>query len=142
MICLKMSLRLSGVMVPLAYALTTDSAYLLYEFADKGNLFDVLQGSLGSCLDWTNRYSIALGVANGLAYLHGLPAGPILLLDLSSKVVMIKSLNEPQIGDIELYKVIDPSKSTGNLSDVGGFCWLCSSRICLHDEGDNGRKCV
>ncbi|XP_076891222.1 uncharacterized protein LOC143542542 [Bidens hawaiensis] len=113
-------LRNSNVLVPLAYTLTVDSAYLLYEFSEKGTLFDVLQGSLGSCLDWTNRYSIALGVANGLAYLHGLPTGPILLLDLSSKAVMLKSLNEPRIGDIELYKVIDPSKSTGNLSDVAG----------------------
>ncbi|KAJ0580392.1 putative receptor protein-tyrosine kinase RLK-Pelle-LRR-XI-1 family [Helianthus annuus] len=113
-------LRNSNVMIPLAYALTVDSAYLLYEFTDKGTLFDVLHGSLKKCLDWTNRYSIALGVANGLAFLHGCPSGPILLLDLSSKGVMLKSLDEPQIGDIELSKVIDPSKSTGNLSDVAG----------------------
>ncbi|KAM0066959.1 putative receptor protein-tyrosine kinase RLK-Pelle-LRR-XI-1 family [Helianthus debilis subsp. tardiflorus] len=113
-------LRNSNVMIPLAYALTVDSAYLLYEFTDKGTLFDVLHGSLKKCLDWTNRYSIALGVANGLAFLLGCPSGPILLLDLSSKGVMLKSLDEPQIGDIELSKVIDPSKSTGNLSDVAG----------------------
>ncbi|KAI3733161.1 hypothetical protein L1987_64379 [Smallanthus sonchifolius] len=113
-------LRNSSVMIPLAYALTVDSAYLLYEFTDKGTLFDVLHGSLGNCLDWTNRNSIAIGVANGLAFLHGCPLGPVILLDLSSKAVMLKSLNEPQIGDIELAKVIDPSKSTGNLSDVAG----------------------
>ena len=33
---------------------------------------------------------------------------------------MLKSLDEPQIGDIELSRVIDPSKSTGNLSVVAG----------------------
>ncbi|GKC42404.1 leucine-rich repeat receptor-like tyrosine-protein kinase PXC3 [Tanacetum coccineum] len=110
----------SSVMIPLAYTLTSRSAYLFYEFTDKGSLFDVLHGSMGRGLDWTNRYSIALGVANGLAFLHGYASGPITLLDLSSKVVMLKSLNEPQIGDIELSKVIDPSKSTGNLSAVAG----------------------
>ncbi|GJX47457.1 leucine-rich repeat receptor-like tyrosine-protein kinase PXC3 [Tanacetum coccineum] len=113
-------LRNSSVMIPLAYTLTSESAYLFYEFTDKGSLFDVLHGSMGRGLDWTNRYSIALGVANGLAFLHGYASGPITLLDLSSKVVMLKSLNEPQIGDIELSKVIDPSKSTGNLSAVAG----------------------
>ncbi|GJU68616.1 leucine-rich repeat receptor-like tyrosine-protein kinase PXC3, partial [Tanacetum coccineum] len=110
----------SSVMIPLAYTLTSRSAYLFYEFADKGSLFDVLHGSMGSGLDWTNRYSIALGVAKGLAFLHGYASGRITLLDLSSKVVMLKSLNEPQIGDIELSKVMDPSKSTGNLSVVAG----------------------
>ncbi|KAI3820113.1 hypothetical protein L1987_13971 [Smallanthus sonchifolius] len=97
-------LRNSSVMIPLAYALTVDSAYLLYEFTDKGTLFYVLHGSLGNCLDWTNRYSIAIGVANGLAFLHGCPSGSVILLDLSGKAVMLKSLNEPQIGDIELAK--------------------------------------
>ncbi|KAJ9560272.1 hypothetical protein OSB04_005432 [Centaurea solstitialis] len=110
----------SSVMTPLAYALTSDSAYLFYEFTKKGSLFDVLHGNSGGGLDWTNRYSIAIGVANGLTFLHGCSSGPIILLDLSSKVVLLKSLNEPQIGDIELFKVIDPTKSTGNLSAVAG----------------------
>lgn len=110
----------SNVMTPLAYVLTVDSAYLFYEFAPKGTLFDLLHGSLGNALDWPSRYSIAVGVAQGLAFLHGCTCGPILLLDLSSKNIMLKSLKEPQVGDIELYKVIDPSMSTGSLSTVAG----------------------
>ncbi|XP_071741779.1 uncharacterized protein [Rutidosis leptorrhynchoides] len=113
-------LRNSSVMIPLGYALTTDSAYLLYEYNEKGNLFDALHGSLESDLDWANRYSVAIGIANGLAFLHENPTGPIILLDLSSKAIMLKSLNEPLIGDIELSKVIDPSKSTENLSALAG----------------------
>uniref|UniRef100_A0A2N9JBH1 non-specific serine/threonine protein kinase n=1 Tax=Fagus sylvatica TaxID=28930 RepID=A0A2N9JBH1_FAGSY len=110
----------SNVMTPLAYVLTVDNAYLFYEFAPKGTLFDVLHGSLGKALDWASRYSIAVGVAQGLAFLHGCSSGPILLLDLSSRNIMLKSLKEPQVGDIELCKVIDPSKSTGSLSMVAG----------------------
>ncbi|GMY17872.1 leucine-rich repeat receptor-like serine/threonine-protein kinase BAM3 [Fagus crenata] len=110
----------SNVMTPLAYVLTVDNAYLFYEFAPKGTLFDVLNGSLGKALDWASRYSIAVGVAQGLAFLHGCSSGPILLLDLSSRNIMLKSLKEPQVGDIELCKVIDPSKSTGSLSMVAG----------------------
>ncbi|KAL6315493.1 hypothetical protein AAG906_000787 [Vitis piasezkii] len=110
----------SNVMTPLAYVLTVDSAYLFYEYAQKGTLFDILHGSFGSALDWASRYSIAMGIAQGLAFLHGHTSGPVLLLDLSSKSIMLKSVKEPQIGDIELYKVIDPSKSTGSVSTVAG----------------------
>jgi Leucine-rich repeat (LRR) protein len=110
----------SNVMTPLAYVLTVENAYLFYEFAPKGTLFDILHGSSGNALDWASRYSIAVGVAQGLAFLHGCTCGPILLLDPSSTNIMLKSLKEPQVGDIELYKVIDPSKSTGSLSMVAG----------------------
>ncbi|GFS36666.1 leucine-rich repeat transmembrane protein kinase family protein [Actinidia rufa] len=110
----------SNVMTPLAYVLTLDSAYLFYEFAQKGTLFDVLHGSLGEALDWASRYSIAIGVAQGLAFLHGCAYGPVLLLDLSSKSILLKTLREPQVGDIELCKVIDLTKSTGSLSAVAG----------------------
>ncbi|PON58454.1 Tyrosine-protein kinase [Parasponia andersonii] len=110
----------SNVMTPLAYVLSVDNAYLFYEYSSKGSLFDVLHNSSGSDLDWASRYSIAVGVAQGLTFLHGNVAGTILLLDLSSRNIFLKSLKEPQVGDIELYKVIDLSKSTGSISTVAG----------------------
>ncbi|KAL8159101.1 hypothetical protein V2J09_000638 [Rumex salicifolius] len=110
----------SNVMVPLAYMLTDESAFLLYEYAHKGTLFDILHGSSGFALDWASRYSIAIGVAQGMGFLHGCSGGPVLLFDLSSKSIMLKSVKEPQIGDIELCKVIDPLKSSGSLSAVAG----------------------
>ncbi|XP_021600121.1 leucine-rich repeat receptor-like tyrosine-protein kinase PXC3 [Manihot esculenta] len=110
----------SNVMTPLAYVLTVDSAFLFYEHAQKGSLFDVLHGKQENTLDWGSRYSIAVGVAQALTFLHGHSSGPILLLDLSSRNILLKSLKEPLVGDIELCKVIDPSKSTGSLSTVAG----------------------
>ncbi|KAF9661643.1 hypothetical protein SADUNF_Sadunf19G0090100 [Salix dunnii] len=110
----------SNVMSPLAYVLTIDSAYLFYEYAEKGTLFYALHGKMGDTLDWACRYSIAVGVAQGLTFLHGCSSGPILLLDLSSRNIFLKSLKEPLVGDIELHKVYDPTKSTGNLSTVAG----------------------
>ncbi|WJX14214.1 hypothetical protein P8452_04509 [Trifolium repens] len=110
----------SNVMIPLGYIVSTDNAYVLYEFVSNGSLFDVLHGSMENSLDWASRYSIAVGVAQGISFLHGFASGPILLLDLSSKSIMLKSLKEPLVGDIEHYKVIDPSKSTGSFSAVAG----------------------
>ncbi|KAL0917769.1 hypothetical protein M5K25_012856 [Dendrobium thyrsiflorum] len=109
----------SNIMVPLAYVLTEDSAYFFYEHIRKGTLFDFLHEGSETALDWPSRYSIALGVAQGLTFLHSCNQ-PVLLLDLSTKSIHLKSMKEPQIGDIELCKVIDPSNSTGNLSTVAG----------------------
>ncbi|XP_008781677.4 probable leucine-rich repeat receptor-like protein kinase At2g33170 [Phoenix dactylifera] len=109
----------SNVMVPLAYVFTEDSVYLFYEQVHKGTVFDFLHRDPENALDWPSRYSIAVGVAQGLTFLHGCDP-PVLLLDLSTKSVRLKSVKEPQIGDIELGKVIDLSKSTGSLSMVAG----------------------
>ncbi|KAG1369958.1 receptor-like protein kinase [Cocos nucifera] len=109
----------SNVMIPLAYVLTEDSAYLFYEHVHKGTVFDFLHKDSENALDWPSRYTIALGVAQGLTFLHGCDQ-PVILLDLSTKSVRLKSVKEPQIGDIELCKVIDPSKSTGSFSMVAG----------------------
>ncbi|XP_010277579.1 PREDICTED: receptor-like protein kinase [Nelumbo nucifera] len=109
-------LRNSNIMIPLAFVLTDNCAYLIYEYFQKETLFNLLHGSSGSFLDWASRYSIAIGVAQGLGYLHSCATpGPILMLDLSTKNILLKCL-EPQIGDIELCHVIDPSNSMGSLS--------------------------
>ncbi|KAJ8769707.1 hypothetical protein K2173_005347 [Erythroxylum novogranatense] len=110
----------SNIMIPLAYVLTVDSAYLFYEYAQEGTLHDILHRKSGDVLDWPSRYSIAVGIARALSFLHGSTSSPIILLDLSSKSILLKSLKEPLVGDIELCKLIDPSKSTGSLSTVAG----------------------
>jgi Leucine-rich repeat (LRR) protein len=109
----------SNVMVPLAYILTVDCAYLIYEHAYKGTVSDFLHGGSSDVLDWPSRYSIALGVAQGLTFLHGCTQ-PVLLLDLSTRTIHLKSTNESKIGDVELYKIIDPSRSTGSFSTIAG----------------------
>lgn len=113
-------LNSTNIMTPLAFMLAGESAYLFYEMAFIGSLFDLLHGNCGIPLDWASRFSIAVGVAQGLTSLHGRLSGPILHFDLTSKTIMLKSPKQPQIGDIELYKVIDPSKSTSSLSAVAG----------------------
>lgn len=112
-------LRHPNILTPLAHILDTDCAYLFYEYAHKGSLSDFLHTSNVFVLDWPSRCSIAIGVAQGLAFLHGCQQ-PIFPLDLTSKNILLKSLTEPQIGDIELCKIVDPSKSTGSISALAG----------------------
>eukprot|EP00253_Pinus_taeda_P034678 PITA_34678 len=108
-----------NILTPLAHVLDTDCVFLFYEYVHKGSLSDFLHTSSVSILDWASRCSIAIGVAQGLAFLHGCQE-PIFLLDLNAKIILLKSLREPQIGDIELCKIIDLSKSTGSISAIAG----------------------
>ncbi|KAL0753593.1 hypothetical protein Bca101_091261 [Brassica carinata] len=113
----------SNVMVPLAYVLYSQGVLLFYEFAHTHSLYDVLHNHPSDVVDWTSRYSIAVGIAQGICYLHGSNSNardPILVPDLSSKKIMLKSLTEPLVADIELFKVIDPSRSNSSLSTVAG----------------------
>eukprot|EP00253_Pinus_taeda_P034677 PITA_34677 len=112
-------LRHPNILTPLAHVLDTDSAYLFYEYVHKGSLSEFLHTSNASVLDWPSRCRIAIGVAQGLAFLHGCQH-PIFHLDLTAKNILLKSLTEPQIGDIELCKIVDPSKSTGSISAIAG----------------------
>jgi hypothetical protein len=112
-------LRHPNILTPLAHVLDTYYAYLFYEHVHKGCLSDFLHTSSVSVLDWPSRCSIAIGVAQGLAFLHGCQQ-PIFHLDLTAKNILLKSLTEPQIGDIELFKIIDPSKGTGVISVIVG----------------------
>ncbi|KAL7246627.1 hypothetical protein ACSBR2_001681 [Camellia fascicularis] len=112
----------SNIMIPLAYTLTARSAYVVYENPQHGTLFDLLHTSCDNVLKWEERYSIAVGVARGLAFLHGCSTstGPIILLHLSTKSVLMESLSKPLIGDFDLGKVIKPSKTMGTISAVAG----------------------
>nr|GMD63756.1 leucine-rich repeat receptor-like tyrosine-protein kinase PXC3 [Ipomoea batatas] len=65
-----------NIMIPLAYVLTSHSAFIFYEFPEFGN---------------------------------GSEDAPIILLNLSTRSIMMKSLSEPIIGDFELSNLIRPS---------------------------------
>ncbi|CAL5333548.1 unnamed protein product [Camellia sinensis] len=110
----------SNIMIPLAYTLTARSACVVYENPQHGTLFDLLHTSCDNVLKWEERYSIAVGVARGLAFLHGCSTstGPIIFLHLSTKSILMESLSKPLIGDFDLGKVIKPSKTMGTISAV------------------------
>nr|GMD68644.1 leucine-rich repeat receptor-like tyrosine-protein kinase PXC3 [Ipomoea batatas] len=100
-----------NIMIPLAYVLTSHSAFIFYEFPEFGSLFHLLHSEDNNVLDWKCRFSIALGICRGLNFLHrnGSEDAPIILLNLSTRSIMMKSLSEPIIGDFELSNLIRPS---------------------------------
>ncbi|KAI3802223.1 hypothetical protein L1987_30353 [Smallanthus sonchifolius] len=105
---------------PIGFAIYDDVALLLHQFLPKGSLARFLHESSKEQVykpDWPVRLSIAIGVAEGLAYLHHLA---IIHLDISSGNIFLDSSFNPLVGEVEISKLLDPSSGTASISAVAG----------------------
>ncbi|GAB4861474.1 hypothetical protein Ancab_036676 [Ancistrocladus abbreviatus] len=97
------------------------SSLLVFEYMANGNLFHALHGQTAVAqtgLDWNVRYRIALGVANGLAYLHYDCSPCIIHRDIKSTNILLDEHFNAKIGDFGIAK---PVKSTAVVSTSGNF---------------------
>ncbi|KAI3830174.1 hypothetical protein L1987_04308 [Smallanthus sonchifolius] len=105
---------------PIGFAIYDDVALLLHQFLPNGSLTQFLHESSKEPVykpDWPVRLSIAVGVAEGLAFLHHLA---IIHLDISSGNIFLDSNFRPLVGEIEISKLLDPSRGTASISAVAG----------------------
>ncbi|XP_021728199.1 receptor-like cytosolic serine/threonine-protein kinase RBK1 [Chenopodium quinoa] len=77
--------------------------YLVLQFAPNGSIESYLQGSLGG-LDWTTRLKVAVGVAEGLSYLHHTCQRRIIHRDIKASNILLAEDYEPLISDFGLAK--------------------------------------
>ncbi|TKY68988.1 putative receptor protein kinase ZmPK1 [Spatholobus suberectus] len=79
---------------------------LVYEYMENGSLAQNL--SLNSnVLDWSKRYSIALGMARGLAYLHEECLEWILHCDIKPQNILLDSDYQPKVANFGLSKLLN-----------------------------------
>ncbi|KAK1300007.1 Receptor-like cytosolic serine/threonine-protein kinase RBK1 [Acorus calamus] len=77
--------------------------HLVLQFSPHGSLASLLHGSKGS-LDWTIRFKVALGIAEGLLYLHQGCHRRIIHRDIKASNILLTEDYEPQISDFGLAK--------------------------------------
>ncbi|KAH0704808.1 hypothetical protein KY290_019830 [Solanum tuberosum] len=95
--------------------------FILTEFIPGGTLHDVLhQRKPPVVLDWEPRHRIALGVAQGLSYLHHDSVPQIIHRDLKSDNVMLDTEMEPKIGDFGIAKTVSDSDENSTNSKIVG----------------------
>lgn len=105
---------------PIGFVIYEDTALLLHHHLSNGTLAQLLHDSTKQPEyepDWLTRLSIAVGVAEGLAFLHHVA---IIHLDISSGNVLLDSDSKPLVGEIEISKLLDPSRGTASISAVAG----------------------
>ena len=96
---------------------------LVYEYVDNGSLANVLfqsAGNSGRFLGWKQRFTIALGVAKGLAYLHNECLEWIIHCDMKPENILLDDEMEPKITDFGLAKLLNRDGSDSGLSRIRG----------------------
>eukprot|EP01088_Endostelium_zonatum_P016767 TRINITY_DN4662_c0_g2_i1.p1 TRINITY_DN4662_c0_g2~~TRINITY_DN4662_c0_g2_i1.p1 ORF type:complete len:862 (-),score=281.88 TRINITY_DN4662_c0_g2_i1:64-2649(-) len=78
-----------------------DAIFLVMEYAEKGNLHDVIVNELPP---WSRRLSFARDILRGLNYLHAYKPNPIIHRDLKSQNILILSNYTAKICDFGLAK--------------------------------------
>lgn len=82
---------------------------ILYQYMENGSLRDVLQLTDPLLLPWAVRYKIAIGMAQGLAYLHFDCHPAIIHRDIKPENVLLDSNMEPHISDFGIAKLLNQS---------------------------------
>ncbi|AED91559.1 putative receptor-like cytosolic serine/threonine-protein kinase RBK1 RLK-Pelle-RLCK-VI family [Arabidopsis thaliana] len=77
--------------------------HFVLEYAPYGSLASMLFGS-EECLEWKIRYKVALGIADGLSYLHNACPRRIIHRDIKASNILLNHDYEAQISDFGLAK--------------------------------------
>lgn len=84
---------------------------LVYEYLENRSLDQPLFGKSELHLDWATRFSICLGTARGLAYLHEESRPRIVHRDVKASNILLDSELCPKISDFGLAKLYDDKKT-------------------------------
>ncbi|KAJ1397870.1 Serine/threonine-protein kinase, active site [Sesbania bispinosa] len=101
-------LRHRNIVRLLGFLYNDTDVMIVYEFMLNGNLGDALHGKQAGRLlvDWVSRYNIALGIAQGLAYLHHDCHPPVIHRDIKSNNILLDANLEARIADFGLAKMM------------------------------------
>ncbi|KAJ1281294.1 hypothetical protein BS78_04G295600 [Paspalum vaginatum] len=95
------------------YSLSPAGNLLFYDYMENGSLWDVLHATASKKpkLDWEARLKIALGAAQGLAYLHHECSPRIIHRDVKSKNILLDKDYEAHLTDFGIAKSLCVSKT-------------------------------
>ncbi|PIN22925.1 Serine/threonine protein kinase [Handroanthus impetiginosus] len=115
------SVRHRNVLRMRGYSIRDGYGFIVTEYMPEGTLYHLLhQRRSQVALDWEKRYRIALGIAQGLSYLHHDCVPQIIHRDIKSDNILLDSDLEPKIGDFGAAKSDSDGDETPIVSTIVG----------------------
>ncbi|KHN20194.1 Receptor-like cytosolic serine/threonine-protein kinase RBK2 [Glycine soja] len=105
---------------------------LVFELSTLGSLGSLLHGSDKKKLDWSKRYKIALGIADGLLYLHECCHRRIIHRDIKAENILLTENFEPQICDFGLAKWLPEQWTHHSVSKFEGTFGYFAPEYFMH----------
>ncbi|XP_010471913.1 PREDICTED: probable receptor-like serine/threonine-protein kinase At5g57670 [Camelina sativa] len=106
----------------LGFCFEDHNLLLVYNYLSRGSLEENLHGNkkdpLAFC--WSERYKVAVGVAEALNYLHNSASQPVIHRDVKSSNILLSDDFEPQLSDFGLARWASISRTHIICSDVAG----------------------
>ncbi|CAL5048439.1 unnamed protein product [Urochloa decumbens] len=111
-------IRHRNIVKLLGYCSNRSVKLLLYNYIPNGNLLQLLKENRS--LDWDTRYKIAVGTAQGLAYLHHDCVPAILHRDVKCNNILLDSKYEAYLADFGLAKLMNTPNYHHAMSRIAG----------------------
>ncbi|KAM0937965.1 putative protein kinase RLK-Pelle-LRR-XI-1 family [Dioscorea sansibarensis] len=112
-----------GNIVKLLFCCSTEGfKVLVYEYMANGSLREALHGDKASRLDWDRRVGIAVGAAQGLAYLHHDCVPAIVHRDVKPGNILLDAEFRAHVGDFGLARVLPKEAGDCVTTHVAGSC--------------------
>ncbi|KAF5735219.1 clavata1 receptor kinase family protein [Tripterygium wilfordii] len=118
-------LRHRNIVRLLGYLHNESEVMMVYEYMPNGNLGTALHGrEAGKLLvDWVSRYNIAVGVAQGLNYLHHDCNPPVIHRDIKSNNILLDANLDARIADFGLARMMLHKNQTVSMV-VGSYGYI------------------
>ncbi|KAL9373102.1 hypothetical protein Peur_035346 [Populus x canadensis] len=119
------SIRHRNIVSLHGYALSPRGNLLFYDYMKNGSLWDLLHGSSKKVkLDWETRLKVAVGAAQGLAYLHHDCNPRIIHRDVKSSNILLDEDFEAHLSDFGIAKCIPTTKSHASTFVLGTIGYI------------------
>lgn len=117
-------LRHRNIVRLLGYCYNYSNPMLIYEYMPNGSLADALHGksSINNLLaDWVTRYNIAVGIAQGLCYLHHDCSPLVIHRDVKSNNILLDSNLDARVADFGVAKLVESNEAMSIIAGSYGY---------------------
>ncbi|KAL6530198.1 LRR receptor-like serine/threonine-protein kinase erl1 [Orobanche hederae] len=107
------------------YSFSPQGNLLFYDYMENGSLWDLLHGlSKKVKLDWETRLKVAVGAAQGLAYLHHDCNPKIIHRDVKSSNILLDENFEAHLSDFGIAKCLPTAKTHASTYVLGTIGYI------------------